>query len=207
MEPITLAMLAGSTIAGLAGGVMSSQGQADTNRKNLKIAREQMNFQERMSSTAHQREVADLKAAGLNPVLSANGGASSPGGASASMMNVGAPMAQAIESSLSNAVQVRLARETIKDSVEKRSVMKEDKKRIKATTDQLKQTTRTQRADEALKLAQSMLVRNNATAVGYENASRKVDAMLYKDAPGFRLLEKILGISKNLPVVPLKLQK
>ena len=70
----------------LVGEAINYYSQKRTNEMNRDIAREQMDFQARMSSTAHQREMQDMIAAGLNPNLGADGsGASTPSGASATM--------------------------------------------------------------------------------------------------------------------------
>lgn len=94
-------------IGNVAGGVLGFLGQNSANSTNISLASANRSWQEYMSSTAHQREVADLRAAGLNPILSATGGsgASTPSGSVATVQNSLAPLQESFSRAINSALE------------------------------------------------------------------------------------------------------
>lgn len=99
-----------SSIASFAGGLISNEANRKEGSKNR-------SFQKDLSSTSHQREIADLKAAGLNPILSAKyGGSSTPPGSMAVMQNPASAAADTSVKDKSATSQVSLQDQLIAES-------------------------------------------------------------------------------------------
>ncbi len=105
-------MAIGAIAGSLLGAGASLYGQERANKANRELAREQMQFQERMSGTSYQRAVEDMKLAGINPMLAyMQGGASSPGGQTARMEDVLGPAVNSAMSMKRMAAELKLVKQ------------------------------------------------------------------------------------------------
>lgn len=122
-----LGAIIGGTI-GAAGNIIS---QERTNEANANLSRENRDWQAYMSNTAHQREVEDLKAAGLNPTLSAGGnGSSTPSGGAATMQAPQIEMGPILQAMSMGQVQEKIDLEkarVINDSARVDNTLKDSK--------------------------------------------------------------------------------
>lgn len=135
-DPLTMAAIAAPVV----GGLLGFAGQEQANAANAKQAELNRNFQERMSSTAYQRAVKDMMAAGLNPALAYQQGASSsPSGAQARMENSLAPLGGGVSTAVQTAAQIELVKaQTQKTVVEAQQISLESALRaasLQAETD------------------------------------------------------------------------
>lgn len=131
----------------IAGGssALSFAGSLYEGYQNRREAKKNRKFQKSMSNTAHQREMADLKKAGLNPLLTGKyGGSSTPSGAMGQTRNPmeGLPQASSAMSALKQSkglVQAQILNQNSATAVNNANALK-----IKAETESISQTRQPQ---------------------------------------------------------------
>ena len=99
------------------GGIFGYKGQKDTNVASAQQAQKQMDFQRDMSNTAVQRRMADLKKAGINPILAGSKEASSPAGAMAPVGNKAASAAAVAQQAATTALTANSAQKAKYDAI------------------------------------------------------------------------------------------
>lgn len=110
-------------LGALIGGAFGLAGTGISSALQVREARKNRAFQERMSSTAYQRGMKDMRAAGLNPLLAySKGGASTPGGAQAQIGDFGKAANTAVQAMQAKATVANTEANTIKTVAETKTI-------------------------------------------------------------------------------------
>lgn len=172
VAPLVGAAAIGSA-ADIAGGFLTNRFNASQAQKQMNFqassARDMMNFQERMSNTAWQRGIQDMRKAGVNPMLMVSqGGASSPAGVSAggAMSSSQNPLAGAGKH-ISSALSLKLMQEQIDN--------------IRANTDKQRSDADVNRVNARLLNINSATALNN-NVVSAANAAEARNNLSYQNS-------------------------
>ncbi|QXP08450.1 MAG: DNA pilot protein [Arizlama microvirus] len=145
---------AAAAIPAIASGIAGVMGQKSANDANKKMSREQMAFQERMSNTSWQRGVADMKAAGINPMLAVSqGGASSPQGSQSTSQNEYGGLTDSVSKGVGSAKEILAFKSALAKT-------QQDTETSKANADLLKEQSNLAHVNTANAAVQGQLLAN-----------------------------------------------
>lgn len=167
--------------ASLLGGILTRKGARQRNVAQIASARRQMEFQERMSSSAVQRQVADMRLAGINPVMASRyGGSSTPMGAQASVEDELGPSVASAKEAARVMEELKLMKANSRKALDQSDQARQTAIREKATTDLTEQTTVVKKLEEDLRKIELNVAGYNEKTSARFNELRQAEIGLAK---------------------------